>query len=135
LPASPDSNSCAVSISTETALGKTYVYLRTAVALHWAYGTRVRDVIAIIPLLLHRPDFAADVPEALSSSSGGARLYLMCYYTAARYLQLRYRAELARLAEPGVPLPDLFSVELGLEVEPVPIAEFVPVPGLLALCW
>jgi hypothetical protein len=80
-----------------------------------AASREARVCLAIIPLLLHRPDFAAHVPEALDCAPVDARLYLMCHYTAARYLQWKYRYELARLDGAGDLLPDLFSDELGLE--------------------
>ncbi len=86
---------------------------RLLASLAASRDARVR--LAIIPLLLHRPDFAAHVPEALDCAPVDARLYLMCYYTAARYLQWKYRYELARLDGAGALLPDLFSDELGLE--------------------
>ena len=79
-----------------------------------AAGREARVRLAIIPLLLHRPDFAAYVPEAFDLAPVDARLYLMCYYTAARYLQWKYRHEPARLDGAGALLPDLFSDELGL---------------------
>jgi len=80
-----------------------------------AASTEARVRLAIIPLLLHRPDFAAHVPEAVEASPACARLYLMCYYTAARYLQSMHWSQLTRLDGARVLLPDLFSVELGLE--------------------
>ena len=79
-----------------------------------AASREARVRLAIIPLLLHRPDFAAYVPEAFDLAPVDARLYLMCYYTAARYLQWKYRHEPARLDGAGALLPDLFSDELGL---------------------
>ena len=80
-----------------------------------AASAEARVRLAIIPLLLHRPDFAADVPEALASGPTGARLYLMCYYTAAHFLQSKHRSELTRLDGDRGLLPDLFSLALGLE--------------------
>ena len=80
-----------------------------------AASREARVRLAIIPLLLHRPDFAVYVSEALDCTPVDARLTLMCYYTAARYLQWRYRPELTLLDGANALLPDLFSDELGLE--------------------
>jgi hypothetical protein len=78
-----------------------------------AASQEARLRLAIIPLLLHRPDFATalDEVEPLTASAG---LTLWCYYTAAFYLQQKYRARLARLGAFHGRLPDLFSVDLGL---------------------
>lgn len=80
-----------------------------------AASKEARVRLAIIPLLLHRPDFAVYVRQASESVSDDVQLVLMCYYAAARYLQWKHRSELTRLDGPGTPLPDLFSAELGLK--------------------
>ena len=84
-----------------------------------ASSQEARLRLAIIPLLLHRPDFAAALDE-VEPLTASARLTLWCYYTAAFYLQQKYRARLARLGSFRARLPDLFSVNLGLTNCPDP---------------
>jgi hypothetical protein len=73
---------------------------------------RVR--LALIGLLLYRPDFALAVPLATSSLSGHGLLTLKLYYTAAMLLQKKYDAQLSQLVGSREPLPDLFSKELAV---------------------
>ncbi len=91
---------------------------------------RVR--LALIGLLLYRPDFALAVPLATSSlcarhASVRSRrrrarqacrdhdlLTLKLYYTAAMLLQKKYHAPLSQLLGEYEQLPDLFSKELAV---------------------
>ncbi|MGB0387880.1 MAG: hypothetical protein ACPGWR_23935 [Ardenticatenaceae bacterium] len=86
---------------------------------------RVR--LALIGLLLYRPDFALAVPLATSSlcvphgapsgpqaCRGHNLLTLKLYYTAAMLLQKKYDPQLSQLLGEREPLPDLFSEELAV---------------------
>ena len=79
---------------------------------------RVR--LALIGLLLYRPDFALAVPLATSSlcatdaCRGADLLTLKLYYTAAMLLQKKYDPQLSQLLGEREQLPDLFSKELAL---------------------
>ncbi len=79
-----------------------------------AANPEARMRLALIPLLLRRPDYAYYVGAALQDAATG-QLVLKCYYTAARYLQQKYRARLEHSIGHTTPLPDLFSDELGLK--------------------
>ena len=70
--------------------------------------------LAIIPLLLRRPEFAAAAYEAAERVSGTAQHTLKLYYTAAVLLQQRHRDRLVQLLGPQSSLPDLFGRELGV---------------------
>jgi hypothetical protein len=78
-----------------------------------AASDEARVRLALIPLLLHRPDFAA-YANADAALDPEAQVVLMCYYTAALYLQRKYRLRLEKLMGCYDPLPDLFSKALGL---------------------
>lgn len=91
-----------------------------------ASSDEARLRLAIIPLLLHRPDFATHIDGAVQVNAS-AQVVLKCYYTAARYLQQKYRLRLEAVTGHNAPLPDLFSLELGLQ----PAAD--PDSGLSAL--
>jgi hypothetical protein len=90
-----------------------------------ACSPEARLRLAIIPLLLHRPDFSAYVPDVVASLTDKPQLTLKCFYTAARYLQWQHQSELQRMGEPITPLPDLFSVELELEAVSDPDAALI----------
>lgn len=81
-------------------------------ALASAPEARLR--LALIPLLLRHPEFAAQTREASAHLSGDARLTLMLFYTAARLLQQKYSAALDEVLGTRRGLPDLFSFDLGL---------------------
>ncbi len=91
-----------------------------------ASSDEARLRLAIIPLLLHRSDFATHIDGAVQVNAS-AQVVLKCYYTAARYLQQKYRLRLEAVTGRNAPLPDLFSLELGLQ----PAAD--PDSGLSAL--
>jgi len=80
------------------------------VALAGQTDARLR--LAIVPLLLCRPDLARAVPEATMQLTEPALTTLKLFYTAAVLLQQEYAAKLRDLLGRWEPLPDLFSKEL-----------------------
>jgi hypothetical protein len=68
--------------------------------------------LAIVPLLLCRPEFAHAVPEAAAHLAEPSRTTLKLFYTAAVLLQQEYAVQLRSLLGRWEPLPDLFSREL-----------------------
>ncbi len=79
---------------------------------------RVR--LALIPLLLARPDYAAFLPDALPGLSAAAQVVLRCYATAAAILQARYATRLHALFGAQPYLHDWFSTELGISLRGSP---------------
>jgi hypothetical protein len=73
-----------------------------------------RVALAVIPLLLIRPECADAIPGVVRQLVGDAKLTFECYCTAARWLQRKYKKQLADLVGELHPLPDWFSTELGL---------------------
>ena len=71
---------------------------------------RVR--LALIPLLLARPDYADFLPDALSRLSAAAQVVLRCYATAAVVLQAHHAMRLHALFGAQPRLHDWFSAEL-----------------------
>jgi hypothetical protein len=71
---------------------------------------RVR--LALIPLLLARPDYADFLPDALLGLPPAAQVVLRCYATAAVVLQAHYATRLHALFGAQPRLRDWFSVEL-----------------------
>lgn len=79
-----------------------------------ACSDEARLRLAIIPLLLWRPDYASAVPAVVAGLSAGPRVLLQCYYTAAMLLQPQYESDLAVLRGWRETLPDLdFGLGLG----------------------
>lgn len=74
---------------------------------------RVR--LAVIPLLLLRPECADSILGVANQLEQDARLTFECYCTAAHWLQREYEKPLRDLTGISTPLPDLFSSNLGLE--------------------
>ena len=89
----------------------------TELLANLAQQSEARLRLAIIPLLLSRPDFAPAVPRALSQLNEPAQLTLKLFYTAAMLLQQLHASRLHGLLGRWEPLPDLFSEELGLRAE------------------
>lgn len=77
---------------------------RLIAALAESGESRLR--LALIPLFLERPSFAARVRSVSKKLAPPARLTLQCYYTAAVWLAQKY--------QPSARLPDYFSGELGV---------------------
>jgi hypothetical protein len=70
--------------------------------------------LAIVALLLRRPDLADAIPEVVTHLTEPAGTSLKLYYTAAMLLQQKHADELGRLLEVRQRLPDLFSIQLGV---------------------
>ena len=79
-----------------------------------AASAEARLRLALIPLLLAHPEFAHDARSALQQMSPAVAVTFRCYYTAARWLQVKHRGRLTACLGPVRPLPDLFGEELGL---------------------
>jgi hypothetical protein len=69
---------------------------------------------AVIAVLLLHPDLAAAVPAAMSRLSQAEQTTLRILYTASVILQAKYANRLPIIAPSTRPLPDLFSLGLGL---------------------
>lgn len=81
-----------------------------------AESNEARLRLSLIPLFLEYPEFAAHVRAAARGLSAPARLTLRCYYSAAVWLQRKYRLRLDALLGQKPFLPDHFSGELELPV-------------------
>ena len=79
-----------------------------------ATGDEARLRLALIPLLLRHPEFAATVRQVVSQLPAPSQLVLKCYYTAAQFLQQKYHTRLQALFGPLPMLPALFLADLGL---------------------
>jgi hypothetical protein len=76
-------------------------------------SSRVR--MAIIPLLLAKPQFSDAVPAVIKDISDDEAFLMKILYTAAMYLQQIYAEQQARYLDPGDRfLADRYSAELGL---------------------
>ena len=87
-----------------------------------AASSEARLRLALIPLLLARPDYATALPAALNGLPAAAQVVLRCYATAAVLLQAQYTARLNALFGPQPCLPDWFSADLGVP-KTGPVAE------------
>jgi len=87
----------------ESHLGRQPVRLLAALAE--SKESRLR--LALIPLFLEHPEFAAHVRVVAKKLDTAARLTLQCYYTAAVWLGKQYQPHKKLL-------PDYFSKELNL---------------------
>src|SRR5690606_20692387 len=79
-----------------------------------AASPEARLRLAIIPLMLARPEFSKHVVAALQQLSPESAITLQCYYTAAYWLQRKYWTKLTALLNQMSPLPDHFGVMLGV---------------------
>ncbi|MCP4428467.1 MAG: hypothetical protein GY803_28620 [Chloroflexi bacterium] len=78
--------------------------------------------LALIPLFLTHPKYAAYVSEALNRLPPAQQNLLRCYYTAAQLLQQKYQTQLTNLFGACPPLPALFETDLKLDgTEPADI--------------
>jgi hypothetical protein len=75
-------------------------------------SARVRG--ALIAVLLLHPDLVTAVPAAMSRLSQAEQTTLRILYTASVILQAKYADRLQIIAPSTRPLPDLFSLGLGL---------------------
>jgi len=80
-----------------------------------AESPEARLRLSLIPLFLEHPEFGAHVRSAVQILEGTARLTLQCYYSAAVFLQEKYRSRLNALIGEKSSLPNLFSDELKLK--------------------
>jgi hypothetical protein len=71
--------------------------------------------LALIAVLLQRPDFAKEAHRALASMDKPQKLIFKLYYTAAYYLQKVYADQLQDVLSPYDRLQDYFSAELKIE--------------------
>lgn len=77
-----------------------------------AASDEARLRLALIPLLLRRPELACHADAALRLMAPQAQTCFKCYYTAALLLQKKHRRHLETLLGRLDVLPDLFSTEL-----------------------
>lgn len=87
----------------------------TALLAELALSDEARLRLALIPLLLKRPDFSGFVYASAEILPPTARINLQCYYTAAQLLQRKFSARLQHLLGQQAALPDLFTKELALQ--------------------
>lgn len=80
--------------------------VRLIAALAMSEEARLR--LSLIPLFLEHPEYAEFARAVAGRLNPAARLTLRCYYSAAVWFQRKYQLD-------GLPLPDHFSKELGLE--------------------
>jgi hypothetical protein len=73
-----------------------------------AMNEEARLRLSLIPLFLEHPEYAGLVRAVARKLGPAARLTLQCYYSAAVWFQQKYQSG-------GIPLPDHFSGDLGLE--------------------
>ena len=73
--------------------------------------------LALIAVLLQRPDFAEYVHQAIAPMVEPNKITLKLYYTAAHYLQIIYATQLMDVLGSHEKLPDCFSEELKIEKE------------------
>lgn len=81
-----------------------------------AASPEARLRLALIPLLLWRPDLAVDAAQVEPYLVARPRLFLQCYYTAALLLQRINTDRLVPLGAGRETLPDLFSSRLDLSL-------------------
>lgn len=79
-----------------------------------AASNEARLRLALIPLLLRRPELARHATASLCLMAPAAQTCFKCYYTAAVRLQERHRLRLEKVLGRADLLPDLFSAELGV---------------------
>lgn len=89
-----------------------YTPSRLLTELAQSEDARIR--LAVIAILLRRPEFAMSLPSALQNLPPALQQVLKLYYTAAMLLQDEYRIKLERLLGAQPALPDFFSAELGV---------------------
>jgi hypothetical protein len=92
--------------------------VRLITALVQSGEARLR--LSLIPLFLEHPEFAAYVRAVADNIDPPERFTLQCYYSAAVWLQQKYRLRLDGLIGEKTSLPDCFSRELGAQITPDP---------------
>jgi hypothetical protein len=79
-----------------------------------AASAEARLRLSLIPLLLAHPEYSAYATTALRQMQPATAITLRCYYTAALWLQVKYRARITASVGTSQWLPDLFGAELHL---------------------
>lgn len=79
-----------------------------------ASSPEARLQVALVPLFLWRPEYAAAALNVADQLCGQARVMLQCCYSAAAALQPRYVRRLKELGCLNAPLPDIFAAALDL---------------------
>ena len=92
--------------------------LQLIISLAESDESRLR--LSLIPLFLRHPEYAKYVRSASKPASQSAYLSLQCYYTAAVWLQRKYRERLIPLIGKKPSLPNIFSMELLISTEKNP---------------
>lgn len=87
----------------------------SALLVGLALSEEARLRLALIPLLLKRPDFSSFASTAAAILAQPVRINFQCYYTAAQLLQRKFLTRLQQLLGQQPALPDLFSAELALQ--------------------
>jgi hypothetical protein len=77
----------------------------TELLLGLARDAEARVRLAVIPLLLSHPEYAAGVPLVTAQLTGDAKLTFQFYCAAAYWLQRKYAMRLAQLIGVRQPLP------------------------------
>jgi hypothetical protein len=86
--------------------GKTSYKQPTRLIAALAESNDARLRLSLIPLFIDHPEFSEYVRAVAKNLSPQARLTLQCYYSAAVWLEEKYRTQRN--------LPDFFSRELGV---------------------
>lgn len=79
-----------------------------------AASPEARLRLALIPLLLRHPQFAAQASSTLKELPAAAASVFKCYFVAAALLQRKYWGRLQALGMPSMLLPALFFAELAI---------------------
>ena len=90
------------------------VYQPVDLIIALASSPEARLRLALIPLFLQRPEYASFAITAKDLIPERAKIYCMCYYTAAYLFQMKYHEKIIHLLGRVDRLPDLFSEEIDL---------------------
>ena len=97
-----------------TSGGQARDIIPSSVLARLAASPEARLRLALIPLLLRHPQFAAQASSALEGLPTAAVSVLKCYFVAAALLQRKYWGWLQDLGMPTMLLPSLFFAELAI---------------------
>jgi len=97
-----------------TAGGQPFDITPSSLLARLATSPEARLRLAVIPLLLRHPEFAAHVDSALESMPEPVANGFKCYCAAAALLQRKYWKRLQTLGMFDTPLPPLFFTELAI---------------------
>lgn len=90
------------------------VYQPVDLIIALASSPEARLRLALIPLFLQHPEYASFAVAAKDLVPERAKIFCMCYYTAAYLFQTIYREKIEKLLGRVGSLPDLFSKEINL---------------------